>query len=209
MKLKKLASICNSHKRVDIYEQHLTDGEVKQFISDGGAIYPIYGLPRLDKENLLTIFDIAPEDWEKWRVNIKSPPLGYCLDDVTEDGEDEAVEVFYNPVVMNISALKPVKTSVGTVFYQDKYLDPVKDADQGIQFYVRYTPKGNPYIVIKSGLFLQAVISECRPEEVHVRRMEEMLRSYAQRMGWDMKPIFAGASESEQLNIWSGEENKT
>ena len=203
MKIKKLATICKEYKRVKIYAEERPDGEVKQFLSDGGAVYPIYGLPRLEKESLLTIFDIAPEDWDKWRVSIEDLPEDICLDDEPETEADQPIEIFYEPVVINNSVLKPVKTSVGTIFYHDKYLDPVKDVEGGIQFYERFTSKGRPYIVIKYGLFLQAVIMENQPGKPYARRMEAMLLGYAKRMGWEMQPILEEEnSEVEQMTLY-------
>ena len=52
MKIKKLAAICKKEKRAIIYERQIGDTDaVQQYISDGYAIYPVFGLPRLDKEN--------------------------------------------------------------------------------------------------------------------------------------------------------------
>ena len=203
MKIKKLATICKEYKHVTIYEEERPDGEVKQFLSDGGAAYPIYGLPRLEKESLLTIFDIAPAEWDKWRVSIEELPEDMCFDDEPETGVDQPIEIFYEPVVINNSVLKPVKTSVGTIFYQDKYLDPVRDVEGGIQFYERFTSKGRPFIVIKSGLFLQAAIMEDQPGKPYARRMEAMLLGYAKRMGWEMEHILEEEdSEVEQMTLY-------
>lgn len=203
MKIKKLASICSATKRASIFEVLDSGDGLRQYITDGHAIYPVYGLPRLEKENLLTIFDIATEDWNKWTVTEIGQPYGIWLDDIPESGEDEAVRFFYNPIPVNGMELQPVLTKIGVVFFQRKYLDPVKDAEGGIQFYVRYNSEGEPYIVIKAGIFVQAIILEVKPKKEQMEMIDAMLRGYATRMGWD-KPaaIIPEEGETEQLKIY-------
>jgi len=59
MKIKNIAAICKKNKSVVLFERYNDGGEVLlQYIGDGGAVYPIIGLPTLDKESVLTIFDI-------------------------------------------------------------------------------------------------------------------------------------------------------
>lgn len=203
MKIKKLASICSAHKRVGIFERLDAEGEIRQYITDYRAIYPVYGLPRLEKENLLTIFDVAPEDWNKWHITEMEQPDDIWVEDLPETGEDEAVTCFYNPISVNGYELQPVLTKIGVVFFQKKYLDPVKDAEGGIQFFVRYNSERAPYIVIKAGIFVQAIILEVKPKKEEMEKIDAMLRGYAARMGWD-KPaaIIPEEGEAEQLNLY-------
>lgn len=202
MKIKKLASILNANKQAAIFETWAGE-EVRQYITDHRAIYPVYGLPRLSKENLLTIFDVAPEDHNKWKVTEIEHPAKIWVEDIPESGEDEAVKHFYSPISVLGMELQPVLTKIGVVFFQRKYLDPVKDAEGGITFYVRYKADGDPYIVVKAGLFVQALILEVQPKKANMMEIEAMLRGYAERMGWDMKPILAEEKpEGEQLTIY-------
>lgn len=203
MKIKKLASICSAAKRASIFKVLDSGDGLRQYITDGHAIYPIYGLPRLGKESLLTIFDIATEDWGKWCVTEIDQPSGIWVDDFPENGDDEAVTCFYNPISVNGVEIQPVLTKIGVVFFQRKYLDPVKAAEGGIQFYVRYNSEGEPYIVIKAGIFVQAIILEVKLKKEEMEKIEAMLRGYATRMGWD-KPnaIIPEDGEAEQLNLY-------
>lgn len=128
MKIKNIAAICKKNKYAVIYERYGESGGVIQYIGDGAAAYPVTGLPELDKESLLTIFDVP----EKQR---------------------EAISIAYSG-----KTLKPLQTRRGLVFIESRYLSPVSDILDVLELYERITPRGTPYIVAKAGFLLQAVI---------------------------------------------------
>ena len=66
MKIKNIAAICKKNKYAVIYERYGESGGVIQYIGDGAAAYPVTGLPALDKESLLTIFDVPEKQREDW-----------------------------------------------------------------------------------------------------------------------------------------------
>ena len=60
MKIKSIAAICKKNKNIAIFERYSGDGDIlTQYIGDGSAVYPVVGLPPLDAESLLTIFDLS------------------------------------------------------------------------------------------------------------------------------------------------------
>lgn len=128
MKIKNIAAICKKNKYAVIYERYTEGGGVVQYIGDGAAAYPVTGLPALDKESLLTIFDVP----EKQR---------------------EAISIAYSG-----KTLKPLQTRRGLVFIESRYLSPVSDILDVLELYERIAPGGTPYIVAKAGFLLQAVI---------------------------------------------------
>ena len=70
MKIKNIAAICKKNKYAVIYERYTEGGGVVQYIGDGAAAYPVTGLPELDKESLLTIFDVPEKQREDWFVQV-------------------------------------------------------------------------------------------------------------------------------------------
>ena len=82
MKIKSIAAICKKNKNIAIFERYSDDGDIlTQYIGDGSAVYPVVGLPQLNKESLLTIFD------GKWYYFSKeSNSLGQMLANTTVDG---------------------------------------------------------------------------------------------------------------------------
>lgn len=66
MKIKSIAAICKKNKNIAIFERYSDDGDIlTQYIGDGSAVYPVIGLPPLDAESLLTIFDVPEKDRDK------------------------------------------------------------------------------------------------------------------------------------------------
>ena len=69
MKIKSIAAICKKNKNIAIFERYSNDGDIlTQYIGDGSAVYPVVGLPQLDKESLLTIFDVPEKDRDNYFV---------------------------------------------------------------------------------------------------------------------------------------------
>ena len=55
MKLSSIQQICKGAKRIELFSD---PSAPVQYISDGGAFYPLYGLPKMEEENVFTLFDI-------------------------------------------------------------------------------------------------------------------------------------------------------
>ena len=134
MKIKNIAAICKKNKSVVLFERRNDEGDVTlQYIGDGGAVYPAIGLPMLDEESVLAIFD--------------------DIDGTEKPVEREAISIVYSG-----RTLKPLRTRRGLVFIESRYLSPVSDVMDVLELYERITPSGTPYIVAKAGFLLQAVI---------------------------------------------------
>lgn len=129
---------------------------VAQYLSDGSAVYPISGLPELDEESILTIFDVQEKERDKWIVKRSAIPAGICLDDVAaveRPVEEDSISIAYGGMI-----LRPLQTTHGLVFIDSRYLAPVSDVLDVLELYERTTKSGTPYIVAKAGFLLQAVI---------------------------------------------------
>ena len=157
MKIKNIAAICKKNKTIVLFEKHSESGDtVIQYIGDGGAAYPVTGLPPLDTESVLTIFDVPEKDRDKYIVRTMGIPEGINFEDTDADEkpiEGEALSIVYSGKV-----LKPLQTRRGLVFIESRYLSPVSDVLDVLELYERITTGGKPYIVAKAGLLLQAVI---------------------------------------------------
>lgn len=78
MKIKSIAAICKKNKNIAIFERYSDDGDIlTQYIGDGSAVYPVVGLPQLDKESLLTIFDVPEKDRDNYFVKTHGRSGGY------------------------------------------------------------------------------------------------------------------------------------
>lgn len=157
MKIKSIAAICKKSKRVVLYSKRDAEGDiVQQYISDGSAVYPVFGLPVLDEESILTIFDIPEKQREDWLVKDADIPGGINFGDM--DNCEQIIERVGLSIVYAGKTLKPLQTRRGLVFMESRYLAPISDVLDVMELYERATPGGKPYIVAKAGFLLQAVI---------------------------------------------------
>lgn len=177
MKIKNIAAICKKTKQIVLFNKRNDDGDtIAQYISDGCAVYPISGLPELDEESILTIFDVPEKDREKWFVKYAAIPREINFEDI--DANEKPVIEGNLSIVFAGTTLKPLQTRRGLVFIESRYLSPVSDVLDVLSLYERFTPSGTPYIVAKAGFLLQAVIM---PHDVINAQFVERMQSLAKQ----------------------------
>lgn len=152
MKIKQIESILKSEKTIII-----TETEACQWLGNGSVFYPVYNLPKLTKENIFTIFDIAEDKRDKFYCEERALPSGISFEDI-DDGE-QMLERGTMEIYADGRALEPLKTSLGVVFINTRYLKPFADADGGFNLYERIDQSGNIYIAVKCGFILLGIIS--------------------------------------------------
>lgn len=196
MKIKSIAAICKKNKNIAIFERYSNDGDIlTQYIGDGSAVYPVVGLPQLDKESLLTIFDVPEKDRDNYFVKTLGAPAGISFEDTDETErhvEREGISIIYSG-----RTLKPIRTTRGLVFIESRYLSPVADVLDVLELYERRTAEGTPYIVAKAGFLLQAVIM---PYDVINTRECEFSLSEKERREREARDRFT-FTEPEQCSL--------
>lgn len=202
MKIKSIAAICKKNKNIAIFERYSDDGDIlTQYIGDGSAVYPVVGLPKLDKESLLTIFDVPEKDRDNYFVKTLGVPAGISFEDTDETErhvEREGISIIYSG-----RTLKPIRTTRGLVFIESRYLSPVADVLDVLELYERITPHGTPYIVAKAGFLLQAVIM---PYDVISQQFVDNLKRLTEQcvLSLDLRERekeLARAAEPEQYSL--------
>ncbi len=154
MKISTIQQICKGAKRIVIY----SDPSVSvQYISDGGAFYPLYNLPRMEEENVFALFDIPEKKQDKIRFEHKrSLPEFIDFSDTTDD--EIALEFGSISIYKRGRILSPIKTSLGIIYINEKYLKPFSDSENGVQLFERHMPGGGIYIAVKEGFLLTGII---------------------------------------------------
>lgn len=208
MKIKNIAAICKKNKYAVIYERYGESGGVIQYIGDGAAAYPVTGLPALDKESLLTIFDVPEKQREDWFVQVAGIPSEISFEDM--DANEKPVEREAISIAYSGKTLKPLQTRRGLVFIESRYLSPVSDILDVLELYERitpggtpYIPGGTPYIVAKAGFLLQAVIM---PYDVISQQFVDNLKRLTEQcvLSLDLRERekeLARAAEPEQYSL--------
>ena len=156
MKIKALAALCKASGKIAfILKENDMDGKfVRQYISEGHAIYPADDLPEMNEELLLTIFDIPGKDKEDWHVSdSKMPDINF---DPYAEGEEPLEDSKLN--FQWLGRYYKVLFSVDrTVFIDPKLIKPTDDVKEDREYYLRRS--GNrDYVIVKYGFIVQAVI---------------------------------------------------
>lgn len=153
MKIKTIEALCKARGTI-----YLADAEGVQWISDGVAVYPLYGMPQLDESNIFTMFDIPDEKRGKYMFD-DSGRIAHTMN--LADNTDGERQVQQSDILLQSGGyiLMPIKTSKGIVYINKKYLAPFADSENGVMLYERIAPDGTVYIAVKTGFFLSGVIS--------------------------------------------------
>jgi hypothetical protein len=157
MKLNKIASLCKARKKVVLFDAPESgEGGVYQWIGDGLSAYPLHGLPRVDKDAILTIFNVAEKDRKDWTVKEMPFPDGL---DVSNGEADEPVAASAMFLVTRSGLdVRPVGSPHGTIFLDIKYLDPLADVAKFPTLHIRESEDFGQYFAVKAGFLLEAII---------------------------------------------------
>ena len=162
MKIEKIINLCKRHGRIRICEN-----EGVQWITDGTAIYPLFGCPVFDETSLCAAYDISDE-----KTQIIFDALPRCVD-FSDEAENETEVTRGAPI---FGSLVPLTTSHGVEFIQSKYLAPFSDSDDNmLRIYERTNAAGMTYFAIKDGLMLVGIIMpyDCI-DEAFVKRLKDL-----------------------------------
>lgn len=111
MKIKSIAAICKKGKQVVLYNRYESGGTLQQYIGDGMTAYPVSGLPKLDEESILTIFDVPEKQREDWFVRVRDVPEGINFEDT--DANEKMIERDNLSIIFSGHTLKPLQTRRG------------------------------------------------------------------------------------------------
>ncbi len=160
MIFKNLTALCRSHKRIILYG----DAEERvQWLGDGCAAYPLHGMPPLTEAVLATVCDVPGKDLGKFYIRQEPEmPDIYSCQDVDPRGE---TMLHPEPYIFKRydKILCPVRTSCGLMFYDPEYLKPLRDMQDTLEIYERFTSGGRLYFAVKSGFLLQAILTPLEP----------------------------------------------
>ena len=153
MKLKAIEKICKAAKTVILWPTE--DGRV--FAGNGGAFYLLPdALSKIPARDMLDVFDVPADKQSDWSARECEP---------NERGEkmfaDGGVaEKGVEPVEMTLGICGDVLQPIGNAFemhlIDEIYLKPLED-ESGIRYFLRHAGD-TPYIAVKSGMLLHAVI---------------------------------------------------
>lgn len=145
----KIIEICKKAKRLTLF----SDGG-DQWISAGGAIYPLLKVPHLTEETVRALYSL-PDNVKVEEVDGLPVPFSFI------NAERDERPVFYEKIQLQPGgdALVSLRTREGVTFIEEKYLKPLEPGENGdCMLYERTDSHGHVYIAAKQGMMLEAVI---------------------------------------------------
>lgn len=166
MKIKAIAAICRKSKEARI----LTGTYGEQYIGNSEALYQVNGLPQLDKESLLTVFDVPAKARENWNVTCQE-----LQDELNMEKQQQWEELELMRIKLEVDEKKmmPLVSSQGVVFVDTEYLKPLQGVGDYTKLCAHYTKSGKLLIVVKVGLIVRALIW---PEEMRLYTINKLER---------------------------------
>lgn len=157
MKFNRLATMCRKIGFVTLYEREAQAGGVVQYIGvNDAAIYKADGLPLFDKYNMAAALDVPARKRSDFYVETRAVPSSMDLRD-TVPGETPLTEEPLQVMTADDLTLQPLSGSEGVLWVDARYLAPIEDSTQ-LVLTRRESLDGTPYIAVKDGMFLQALI---------------------------------------------------
>ena len=157
MKIKKIAATCKEMGICLLYDRVDAEGCVEQWIGNGAAMYPVRGMPYLEIDNVATMFELTAEQAEKMQMSKRPAPESIDLRDAAPN--DVAIDQLGCAIKYGGREILPVKTAEGVVrFINSGFLAPAEISGGDPELWERRGPNGTPYIAVKRGLMLQAVV---------------------------------------------------
>lgn len=152
MKIKSIEAMCKNEKYI-----HIVNHGRNQWIAVGAALYPLYGYPELNENNVYILFDIPQDKRSSVRCQIDDGlPFQYDYSDAAQREREIPPCSF----TLNIRGgiYMPLRTSRGIAYLNNLYLSPFKDVKNGIGLFERESASGQLYIAVKDGLLLSGII---------------------------------------------------
>lgn len=155
MRLKQIAALCKESGAIILYDRETSDGDTDQWIGDGHSSYPIFGLPYMEMDHIVNIFDLSEKKQEKIITRHEHVPQTMNFND-TDPNE---IHVEPAPFTINYAGrtIMAVSTPGGLSYIQHKYVWPLAQEYDGVEIFRRESTGGGEYFAIKTGLMLVGI----------------------------------------------------
>lgn len=201
MKLKTLAALCKKAGVFYLYDRITPDGEVaEQWLGDGGAVFPLHGLPYMQENNLFTLFDIT--DKQRKKIFFRHEQLPEAINFRDTDADETILDREKLTVGHAGKVLRPLQTRRGLVFIDTAQLSPLADLADTLELYERQTESGGTYIAAKSGFMLMGVVMPYNIiEKGFVEQVETLARQCRITLDAKERTRTAAVSDQQQTTI--------
>jgi hypothetical protein len=165
MIIKNIAKLCKKSSTIRLTEKVVTKKSFGQWIGDNRGIYLITDLPLMTEQEIMTVLDIPEKDRESKMINY-IPRHSMALLTDNEESEQPIKSTGFPQLKIGSNVYNLIETGEGTmIFVKKEYLEPLKDSmEKGtLRLYTRSGEFGETYLVVKQGMFIEALIE---PEDI-------------------------------------------
>ncbi len=152
MKIKKIGALCKENKKCFLLDELSPEGEIiRQWISNGFAMWPVSGLPQLREANLSTLFDFSANATEK--IHIKEQEMPGVFYEFLYDLRDGERELQESTVRIREDGMELMALTTGpdVIWLNASLLTPCWTKE------TRLVARGE-YVAVLDGLFLSGII---------------------------------------------------
>lgn len=168
MQIKLIAGLCKKRKVIYI----ATERDHQQYIGDGAALYKIMGLPALNADEVMTLFDLKAKERDKMEVIER---YGVPLDISDYSPDETELDATYFTFCYGERVLLPLSDADELILIEHKYLKPISDETEYRRYFLRKDEGGNSYVVVKAGMIAQAAILPFEiKDKAFINRMYEL-----------------------------------
>lgn len=193
MKIKSIAALCKKVRHAVIMDSASADGSIVQFIGDGNAAYICDGLPTVEEESLLAIFDVPQEQRNTWHVK-RSNVYDMLLTSNDMPLYESRVHITYGG-----KELIPLYTHMRRIVFIDaKYLAPLAD-NPTMELYLR-NANSTPVVAAKTGFIDLAIIGYDFVEQF-ILELQDKLGVVIVQVGYDRYNAISTVQKLEAAGI--------
>ncbi len=149
-----------------------------QYISNGAAIYPVFGMPRMKEMEMLNFLGLADKS-NQISVTMKDAPD--WITDITYDACDENILEKTGPMILlNGEACRVFYTESGAIICKNSYISTIESSvGDEMPIIHCFTKAGKSDVVaIFVGFDLYGIVLPMKTEDLHrkYRELSDMLR---------------------------------
>lgn len=191
MRLKQIAALCKESGRILLYDRETSDDHIDQWIGDGSSCYPIFGLPYMEMDHIVNIFDLSEKKQEKIILRHEHVPQTMNFND-TDPNE---IRVEPGPFTVNYAGrtIMAVSTPSGLAYIQHKYVWPLAQDYDGVDIFRRTSTGGGEYFAIKAGLMLVGIAMP------YIGHLDDKFVSAMERMARDTRMKLSAKKLMEEM----------
>jgi hypothetical protein len=205
VKIGKVAQLCKANRHIMLVNVPDEDKKPAQWVGTEQAIYPLYGMRTMDKNQLYTIFDVTEKQASKIAfTELEAEKIAFRLDahDFTESG----IQPLYINITYMGSIYRPFNTSKGIRLVDRCFIMAMTKDVELLTYYERQMSDGKIYIVARLGYLIVGMIAP-RFNAGGDKDLAEFASFFADRM--EYAQMIAGAEqrardqrgEDEQLTL--------